>query len=95
MDHPARWIADQVGIRGPVHGHGFSGYPICHQRLEEETGNLFLPLLVASEIMSGGYGFEEMNSFQMAGRKFQKKMRRFVRPQRPETGYDLEKRFYD
>ena len=95
MDPPPRWIADQVGIRVTVDGDGFSGYFVCHQRLEEKTWNLFVPLLVASETMSGGYGFEEINPCQMTKREFQKRVGGFGRSWKTETKHDLEERLYD
>lgn len=67
-----RWSADKIRIRITVYDGGFLGYPVCSQRLEGQTCNPYLSLLVASEIMSGGYGFKEINPCQMTRAKFEK-----------------------
>ena len=72
MGHPPPWIADKIGIRITFYGGGFFGYLLCHRGLEEKTCNLYLPLLVASEIMSGGHGPEETNQCPVIELKFQK-----------------------
>ena len=95
MGDPPLWIADKVGIRITVYGGGYSGYLLCDQRLEEKTWNLCLPLLVASEIMPGGYGSEEINRCQMTELKFQSGFGAFQRLREAGTKQDLNGRLYD
>jgi hypothetical protein len=58
MVSPPRWSADKIRIRITVYDGGFSGYLVCSQRLEGQTCNPCLSLLVACKVLPGRNGTE-------------------------------------
>ena len=56
-DSPER-VVNQVGIRIADDDYSFCGYLLRCQRLAKKTLHLCLSFGVASEVLSGGNGFE-------------------------------------